>query len=235
VLILFDIDATLLTTRGLGIEAMRRAAGDVFGDLGDLERVDSAGRLDPLIMSDMLAVGGLDPSPESIDAFRRAYYRRLDEILTPGVASSLPGVPELLEALASIEGVAIGLVTGNLPETGLLKLERASIDADLFTIRAWATDSPHEPPARDHLPGVALARYAEIHRRDADRALTTIIGDTPHDVQCAKAHALRCLSVSTGKFDSSSLERAGADLVVDDLSATEEILRWLKTSTPARA
>lgn len=226
-LILFDIDGTLLLTRGKGIQAMLRAGADVFGEPFDVT-VDSAGRLDPLIMADMVLAAGADGHPDAMQAFRQAYHKRLDEILTPGVSEALPGVQDLLAALDGEDAVQ-GLVTGNLPETGLLKLDRAGIDTARFTIRAWATDSPHDPPARDHLPAVALERFRDAHDRDADLERTVIIGDTPHDVQCAHVNGLRCMGVATGKFGVDELRRAGADHVVADLTPTEEILRWLTT------
>jgi len=225
--VLFDIDATLLTTRGQGIRALRRAGADVFGEPFEVEHVESSGRLDPLIMLDMIEAARKRATEARLEEFRAAYLRRLDETLVPGVAGALPGVPALLEALGRIDEMVVGLVTGNLPETGLLKLERAGIDARQFEIRAWGCDSPHEPPARDHLPGVALERFLARHRREADRSVTSIVGDTPHDVACAKAHGLRCLGVSTGLFDGCSLEEAGADLVLDDLTQTDEIVQWL--------
>ena len=182
-LVLFDIDATLITTRGKGIEAMRQAGRDTFGEPFDVEHVDTAGRLDPLIMADMLAAAGHEVTEASINAFRDAYRRRLDEALVPGVGSPLPGVVALLDRLRLVEGLVMGLVTGNLPETGALKLQRAGLDVALFTVHAWATDSPHVPPHRDHLPGVALERYAAAAAREADRSRTWIVGDTPHDVR----------------------------------------------------
>jgi phosphoglycolate phosphatase-like HAD superfamily hydrolase len=226
-LVLFDIDATLITTEGKGIEAMRRAGRDTFGEPFEVEHVDTAGRLDPLIMADMLAAAGHEATEAAINAFRDAYRRRLDEALEPGVGRPLPGVVELLDRLRIVEGLVMGLVTGNLPETGALKLERAGIDVAQFTVHAWATDSPHTPPHRDHLPGVALERYAAATAREAERGLTWIVGDTPHDVRCARAHGLRCLAVATGRFGESDLASAGADRVVSDLRATEEIVRWL--------
>lgn len=226
-LVLFDIDATLITTRGKGLEAMRRAGADTFGEPFDVAHVEASGRLDPLIMRDMVAATVREATPAQMDAFRVAYRARLEEVLEPGVAAPLAGVRELLAALELIDGLVMGLVTGNLPETGLLKLDRAGIDAEVFRVHAWGCDCPHEPPTRDHLPGVALLKYAELQGREADRALTTIVGDTPHDVACAKAHDLRCLAVATGKFDGATLAAAGADLVVDDLSDTRELVSWL--------
>ena len=46
-----------------------------------------------------------------------------------------------------------------------------------------------------------------------------IVGDTPHDVACARAHGMRCLAVATGSAPAAVLAAAGADWVVDDLGS----------------
>ena len=82
------------------------------------------------------------------------------------------------------------------------------------------------PPCRTHLPAVGMARYRERHG-EIECERVTIIGDTPHDVACAKAHGCRCLGVATGSFSHDDLSRAGADLVLADLSGTKEVVGWL--------
>lgn len=227
-LILFDIDATLLTTRRAGIEAMQLCGRELFHPEFDAGRVDYAGRLDPLIVADLLTSHGHEPTPENLGRFREGYHRHLTGVLaTAGRARPCPGVPALLEALGRIEGLALGLLTGNFPETGRLKLRAAGIDPDQFTIFAWGCDSPHDPPSRDHLPPVALAQYSARFGREPGPPGATIIGDTPHDVACARAHGLRVLGVATGLFDAATLRGAGADLVVNDLSETDTIVDWL--------
>jgi phosphoglycolate phosphatase-like HAD superfamily hydrolase len=55
----------------------------------------------------------------------------------------------------------------------------------------------------------------------------TIIGDTPLDVDCAKAHGCRALGVGTGPYAVDVLREVGADLAVADLSETEAMLEWI--------
>jgi len=49
-----------------------------------------------------------------------------------------------------------------------------------------------------------------------------VIGDTLHDVACARAHGMRCLAVATGGTTAERLAAAGADWVVADLDAVGE-------------
>jgi phosphoglycolate phosphatase-like HAD superfamily hydrolase len=226
-LVLFDIDATLITTKGAGIRAMvdagQRLHGPGFGAGG----VEFAGRLDPLILADLLRANGVDPAPAAIAAMRRGYAAALAARLGDGeVSRPLPGVPALIARLASMPGrVTTGLLTGNFAETGSMKLQAAGLDPEGFVIRVWGDDSPHDPPARDHLPGVALERVGAVWGRPALGGEAVVIGDTPHDIACARAHGCRVLAVATGKFGRDEL--AHADETVDDLGDVERIVRWL--------
>jgi phosphoglycolate phosphatase-like HAD superfamily hydrolase len=227
-LILFDIDATLLTTTRAGIQAMGHAGRAMFGAGFDEHRVEYSGRLDPLIIRELLTYHGLPSDAEAMHRFREAYRQELTRLLADrSLASPCPGVLPLLAVLAETPGVTLGLLTGNFPETGAIKLRAAGIDPDGFPLAAWGCDSPHDPPARDHLPPVALQRYAAMFGRTIDPSRAVIIGDTPHDVSCARAHGLRSLAVATGVFSVDQLGATGADRVVPSLVDTTDILTWL--------
>jgi phosphoglycolate phosphatase len=133
---------------------------------------------------------------------------------------------DLLQDLEGRAGVVLGLLTGNFPETGAIKLRACGIDPDRFSLQVWGDQSPHVPPCRTHLPAVGMSRYRETHG-EIECGRVTVIGDTPHDVACALANGCRSLGVATGSFSSEELRRAGADHVVSDLSATQEIAAWL--------
>jgi phosphoglycolate phosphatase-like HAD superfamily hydrolase len=228
-LILFDIDATLVTTTRAGIHALGDAGRELYGERFTIDGVDYAGRLDPLIIRDLLAVNAVDPSEASVSGMRQGYLRHLAARLgVPGTARALPGVPKLIQGVRSDARFVTGLLTGNFPESGRLKLGACGIDADGFEICVWGCDSPHEPPDRSHLPAVALTRYQDRYGTALAGERVTIIGDTPHDVACARAHGCRCLAVATGMFDVAALAEAGADRVVSTLEDTEDILTWLR-------
>ncbi|MFM9958253.1 MAG: HAD family hydrolase [Phycisphaerales bacterium] len=230
-LILFDIDATLIKTSGLGIKAMGMAGRELFGESFNERTVEYAGRLDPLIIADLLRHHDIPDIGTNVTRFRAGYRRHLEHLLSePGTGKACPGVPALLQRLATAasEGrTTIGLLTGNFPETGRVKLHACGIDPDQFKVCAWGDESPHPTPARDHLPPVAIARHARHTGRDIDPRTVTIIGDTPHDIGCARAHGCRSLGVATGMFATGALRDAGADLALDDLSNTDEVASWL--------
>lgn len=235
-LILFDVDATLITTSRAGIRAMGDAGRELYGDDFDESRVEYAGRLDPLIIADLLGVHGQATDSQGVEAFRAGYGRHLKAILTDrSLARPCPGIPALLDALEGDARVTLGLLTGNYPETGGIKIAAAGIDIERFTMRVWGCDSPHDPPARDHLTEVALKCFGELKGCNVEPNRVTIIGDTPYDIGCAHAHGCRAIGVATGSYSREDLERAGADLALGDLSDAAEVVDWLMRGAQAPA
>ncbi len=228
-LILFDIDATLISTGGAGVRAIVAAARELHGEHVTDTALEYAGRLDPLIIADLLRLNGIAETPETLAALRRAYERHLQLVLRDWPhCEALPGVTALIDALAGERGVTLGLLTGNFQQTGLYKLRACGIDESRFAISVWGDDSPHTPPSRDHLPEVAMKRYTRLRGGlPIGGEKVVVIGDTPHDVRCAKAHGCRALGVATGRSTVAELERAGADWAVPDLSATADVVAWL--------
>jgi phosphoglycolate phosphatase len=227
-LILFDIDGTLITTGGAGIRAMVRAGRDLHSPDFTADGIEFAGRLDPLILREMLEKNRVPVSDRSMADMRAAYVNHLPAELAAATAKrSLPGVAELVMELRRAQTPTLGLLTGNFAESGSLKLRTCGIEPDHFPIQAWGDESPHTPPARTHLPPVAMSKFLLSRGRELRGEEVTIIGDTPHDVACARAHGCRSLAVATGRTSMDDLAAAGATRVVRDLSEFKSIADWL--------
>lgn len=223
-LILFDIDGTMLVTERAGIHAMRDAGRELFHPDFTVDGVEFSGRLDPVIYRDLAALNAIDDAEARHDEFRAAYGRHLARLLDAGpISRALPGVAELIDRLRSHAHITLGLLTGNYPETGSLKVARAGFDLAAFHVHAWGVDGP----TRRHLPRIAVERYLELRGSSVPFESVIVIGDTPHDVDCARAHCCRSLGVATGLFSVEELLACGADHAVEDLSETDAVLGWL--------
>lgn len=228
-LILFDIDATMLSTSGAGMKSMATAGRRLYGPTFSVEGIDYSGSLDPLIIRDMFRINGIADTPRERAAFRAAYRDELAVALSaPGVGRALSGVPAILDAVENAPWATLGLLTGNFEESGRAKLHACGIDSSRFRVTVWGDESPHDPPAREHLPPVAMDRYRACRGCEIAPARVVVIGDTIHDVSCAKAHGCRVIGVATGYFSCERLASAGADHVAPDLSDTVDIMSRLE-------
>lgn len=217
-LILFDIDGTLLECGPQVRPILAEILTKVFGTAGEVETYDFAGRTDPGIVLDLLTEAGM-PQEEILARLpeaKRMYVERLERTLDRDRMRLLPGVLEVLEDLARREDIALGLLTGNWEPGARTKLSRFDLNR-FFDFGAFGCDGVN----RSDLPPVALDR---AERRLGRRFLpeeTLIVGDTLHDVACAKAHGIPVLAVATGRTSAETLRDGGADRVVPDLTAID--------------
>jgi phosphoglycolate phosphatase len=224
-LVLFDIDATLLLTYGAGVRSMQAAGCELYRPDFKIEGLACAGRLDLLIWRDLAELNGVNDADGELPRFIETYHRKLQEALTgpDDRSTALPGTTELIDRLRATDGVTLGLLTGNFEVTGRLKVSHVGIDLTPFEVSAWGTDGNH----RSDLPPVAMQRYQMLKGRPISPDQCVIIGDTPHDVSCALDNGCRSLAVATGPFDTTELGEAGAHWAVEDLSNTDAIVDWV--------
>jgi phosphoglycolate phosphatase-like HAD superfamily hydrolase len=229
-LFLFDIDATMTDTGGRGVRAMEDAGRELFGAFS-VEGVSFAGSLDTVLTTQLFALNNVAGTPANIASFRAAYARHLARRLAePNAGRALPGVHEILNTLHRRDRSTLGVLTGNFEDTGTMKLRACAIDPEWFDISVYADHVPHDdarPARREHLVALGLERYAAKHRRRLTPAHAVVIGDTPHDIACGKAHNTRTLGVATGRFTTADLAAAGADLAVESLAEVDRIVSWL--------
>ncbi|HEX7788697.1 MAG TPA: HAD family hydrolase, partial [Methylomirabilota bacterium] len=155
-LVLFDVDGTLITSRGAGRRAMRLAFERVFGTAGGIDHYDLRGRTDTRIVHDVMAAEGWEATRvrERLDDFFEAYVDRLTAEIGDGRhVVMLPGVAALVERLARAPGVALGLVTGNIEAGARIKLLPTGL-WPRFPVGAYGSDHMD----RRLLPSLAARR-----------------------------------------------------------------------------
>jgi phosphoglycolate phosphatase len=212
---------------------MSLAFEEVFAISNAFTGIPMAGRTDAWILNDAAAAHGVPVDSPLLDRFRAAYVRHLAlELEKPGAGRKglMPGVRELLEVLGPRDGLYIALLTGNYEAGARLKLEYFDL-WKYFPCGAFGDDAPH----RNVLVPKALETVAACGGPAFAVADVTVIGDTPLDVACAAHVGARALAVATGSHSVEELRAAGADVVLQDLSDTEQVLRIIEDSTSRRA
>lgn len=229
-LVLFDIDGTLLHNHGQGRASMDAAFHELFGVENGCDGMDFAGALDRSIFADLCARHGVADWSGHEPRFREAYVARMAAAMArPPRPHVYPGVVALVDALSARPGTHVGLLTGNYAESARLKVAAAGLDPERFVVGAWGDDGARRP---DLLP-VALARLEAATGRRVAGGQVVVVGDTPRDVECARAHACRSLAVCTGFSGREALEAARPDRLLDDLSDTVGVVAWMESVTAA--
>jgi phosphoglycolate phosphatase len=202
---------------------MSLAFEDVFAIGNALTGIPMAGRTDAWILNDAAAAHGISPDASELSRFRDRYLHHLAiELEQTGTARKglMPGVRELLDALAPRDDVYLALLTGNYEAGARLKLEYFDL-WKYFSCGAFGDAAPH----RNVLVPKALTAVAACGGPVFTAADAIVIGDTPLDVGCAAHVGARSLAVATGSHSVEELRAAGADVVLKDLSDTEEVVR----------
>ncbi len=219
---LFDLDQTLLRANGAGGAAFAYAFRTVLGDDTALHGIEYAGRTDRGILTEALDRAGVSPAEQG--DVRQCIVQRvceaLPDCLRTADARTLPGSQSVLAALSEEPNVTLGMGTGNLRATALIKVAHVGLSP-------WLHDGGFGDDHTQRHGMIADAAAALCPPdRDAD---VVVIGDTALDVAAARSNGFASVGVATGGATRATLQACGADAVLADLRDTEHVLRVLRT------
>jgi phosphoglycolate phosphatase len=218
-LVLWDVDYTLIDAGGTG----RMVYGSVFRDLFGRDPDGVApmgGRTERAIILDTLSAAGISDPAGHVDAFVAELTRRAPGMRATFAARghALPGAAAALAAVAALgPAVVQSVLTGNVPAMARAKLAAFGLDGHL-DLDVGAYGDHHE--VRAELVHLARRRAGAAYGRDFGGQATVLVGDTPLDVEAARATGARAVAVATGGPTAAELAAAGADVVLPDLTDT---------------
>jgi len=222
IVVLFDIDGTLVRTGGAGKAAIEAALVEEFQVELAADGVLYSGRTDRAISKDLLRIHGVPISDDNINRLLNNYLQRLPAALTRIPGKILPGVDDLLTRLQPHPAIRLGLLTGNVRLGARHKLAHFG----LWEYFHFGGFGDHYED-RDDVARAAL-REAEQQCGELTPDQVWVIGDTPLDVRCARAIGARSIAVATGWHSLEELHATGADYVLPDLTEPESLLAlWL--------
>lgn len=213
ILVLFDIDGTLLRRAGPAHgQALEDAVRLETGARVSIATIPVFGMLDRDILTLMMREAGLGARairaamPAIVARAQRLYHRRCPDLRQ----RVCPGVRPLLAKLGRREAT-LGLVTGNLSAIGWRKMRQAGLDHH-FHLGAFAD------------MGSTRGMLARLAAREARRAgwatpktPTYLIGDTANDIQAAKENNMVSIAVATGHYGLDELKQHQPDILLEDL------------------
>jgi phosphoglycolate phosphatase len=228
-LVLWDIDHTLVETKGVGTRLFGVAFARVTG-IEPRRVVRADGRTEPDVFADTARFHGVDPSGELFAAFAAelvaAHEAGVAEMRRKGRA--LPGAADALAHLSARPGIRQSVVTGNLRGVASAKLRAYRLEGWLDeTVGGYGSDDPD----RGRLVGLARTRAGARYGAAYAGRDSVVIGDTPADVAAARAAGAAVIAVASGYSDVAALTAAGPDAVLPGLPDPEALLRLVLAVT----
>ncbi len=212
-LLLWDIDGTLIASGGAGMHALRHGLRANFGIDDSLDDIDFAGRTDRWIVRRIFEKFSVPYTEENFARCIDGYLAALPAALDNPRARVLPGVRELLATAAANGSLVQGLLTGNLRRGAQAKLSHHGL-WEFFPFGAFADDGE----LRNNLSPHALRRAREHTGVHFAPERVWVIGDTPHDIECGRVIGARTLAVATGSHTLAQLAAHTPDALLPDLA-----------------
>lgn len=214
---LFDVDGTLLRSADrTHVDSFAEAVEQVTGDTISLDGVTLHGGTDTAILAEAFARSGVNFG--TLETHCAAILERMAEIVetrrTELRFRRMPGVLEILKWLQA-KGALLGVATGNLERIGWTKLEACGLHG-WFALGGFSDRFP----VREELVGDAAERARTMLGRS--QARVCVVGDTPRDIEAARANELAVIAVATGNYSFDELERLKPEVCCSSLTALME-------------
>jgi pyrophosphatase PpaX len=206
--VLFDLDGTVVDSGAIILASMRHATREVLGrDYPDEELMQAVGGPGLEAQMHALAPGHVE---RLVDVYRAHNHPLHDEL------EACSGMEDVLARLHG-EGRRLGVVTAKARATVELAFSRIPL-AHLFETVVGGDETERHKPDPEPL-------LLAAERLGADPRETAYVGDSPFDVQAAKAAEMYAIAVTWGRIhDRARLEAEEPDAIVD---SAEELLAVL--------
>jgi phosphoglycolate phosphatase len=238
-LVLWNIDLTLLdvgrVSRDAYADAFRRVTGRPLAALPQL-----AGRSDTEIFFESLYLNDVPTGEDEVaDAellarycweLEAAFALRQDELLQQG--RLLPGALDAVTAAAGLPGMVQTVLTGTIKPNAVAKLRAFGLDR-FFDLEIGGTGSDAYP--RGSLLLLVKSQAAAKYSAPVADESAVYIADSVRDVEAAAIGGARCIAVATGRSTAPELRDAGADVVLTDLSDTNQVIAAIDRLTMVTA
>jgi phosphoglycolate phosphatase-like HAD superfamily hydrolase len=220
-IVFWDIDGTLLTTGKAGVPAWEQAVRETTGKDFDLSSIRVPGLTDYQIAVRTFEMVGVPVTGDLLERMVRRYEELLPSTLPLKQGRVLPNVREILEELRGRADVRSYLLTGNTRGGARAKLTHYDL-VHYFPDGAFAEDQG----SRSSI----AARALELARRhgSVNEEQIFVVGDTPHDVECAEAIDARTIAVATGGYSVEELSAHRPWQVFEELPPPDEFLKLIQ-------
>lgn len=232
ILVLFDIDGTLLHPGSGARQSLSQAIYEEIGQQLKIEPGFCAGKTDLLIISSLLDKAGC--LVKEIQPLMKSVIKRYLELLETNYnvkkdAYMYEGARELIDELNEKSNVYLGLLTGNVEKGARIKLGPFGVN-DLLPTGAFGEDGF----VRTDLSKVAVNRAETEYGVKFLPHNISVIGDTVADIECGKVIDARSIAISQHFRNEEELIEANPDFLFTDLEDTENIIHAICDKIPRK-
>jgi pyrophosphatase PpaX len=213
---LFDLDGTLVDTTEMIHQSMRHAASSVLGR-DDIPRETLLANVGQPLPRQMELIDA-ERTELLLEAYRQHHEEHHDDLI-----GEFPGIEEALTRLRSA-GIRVAVVTSKRlvsVEMALKNFPGLRDVVDRFVTMEDTTE--HKPHPEPLLRGLEL--LGNVPKEEA-----VYVGDSPFDVEAAKAAGLTSVAVSWGAFSENTLRAAEPDHLVPDINAAVDVLLEMRSA-----
>lgn len=230
VLVLWDIDRTLLYVGDIDRQVYRETFAEVVGRSAQHLPARGTGVTMPLAIRGLLLDNDVPEAeipallPRMVELLPQRLAAHTEDLREQGIL--MPGARSALRAIHGHPDYVPTIVTGNLKPNALLKLTAFDLDQLVDTeIGGYASDDHHRPALVAIAQKRAQAKHGTVFTRDN----TVIIGDSLEDVRTGIEGGSPVIAVASGKTTAAELSEAGADVVLDSLEDVTQLLEAVST------
>lgn len=217
-LALFDIDGTLISTKGTDVISTKIIEKHFGVDISAVD-IYVEGLTYYAILKKQLEAIGIEATHEQLVNACNDYVSFFEEIYVEGMIEKIEGVENLLVRLQK-EGYKLGLLTGNTKEGSIAKLRKVALDT-YFTFGAYGGDTD----IRSELVPRALNEAAQLYGEVIEDVF--LVGDTKKDYEAGFSNNLKVILVAQGKESFDDLKLV-SNLVVPSYSDIDKLMEMIK-------
>lgn len=191
-ILLWDIDGTLLDTGGSGVNSLTAAIHKHTGLKVDFLRESFSGLTDYEIVNKLISeAGGYNPNQCEVEEILETHINSFEIILKSNPAKQIDGVIDKLKEITLLSGIHQGILTGNCLAGANAKLTSAKLEKFFEESSIFTADFRNDSR-------VKIADYARSSLSSEEEII--LIGDTPNDIFAARENGMGVISLPTGTF-----------------------------------
>ena len=224
VVLLWDIDGTLLRGRKAAVTAWQVAVqAELAADI-DWQALDTSGATDVSIALQICAQAGREAT--AVAPLLARYVEELTVRLQDDPAVALPNAREVLAHVDAASGYANLLLTGNLRRAAEVKLSSCGLGEF-----CWDGAFGESGPERNQVAAAARQLVSETW---GNTVPLLVIGDTPRDIAAARFIDAAVIAVASGTHSVESLAQHRPDYLLPALPSPEEFIGIVGQTVAAR-